>query len=79
MPSEARTAAKPPLAERQMWVPLNDGTLKDLIAQHLDAIGILREDDEILKMKIGDPDSKGIRKIAFMFIKRREAQVILHE
>ncbi len=67
------------LAERNMWVPLNDKTLQDLVAQHLDAIGILREEDEILKMTIGEPDSKGIRKISFMFIKRREAQVIVHK
>lgn len=66
------------LKEREMWVPLNDKTLQDLIAQHLDAIGILKEKDNILKMDIGNPDSKGIRKISFMFIEEREAQVILH-
>ena len=69
----------PLLAERNMWVPLNDKTLQDLVAQHLDAIGILGEADEVLKMKIGEPDNKGIRKIDFMFIKRREAQVIVHK
>lgn len=65
--------------EREMWVPLNDGTLKDLVAQHLDAIGILKENEEVLKMKIGEPDRQGIRKIEFMFIEEREATLIVHK
>lgn len=65
--------------ERKMWVPLNDGTLQDLVAAHLGAIGILNDIDEVIKIEIGCPDKKGMRKISFMFIEEREAQVIVHK
>lgn len=64
--------------ERTIEVPLNDGTLKDLVAQHLDAIGIIRGNEEIIRMDISQPNCADIRTVRFMFIEEREPQIIIH-
>lgn len=65
--------------ERTIEVPLNDGTLKDLVAQYLDAIGIIRETEAVIRMDIGPKDYADIRKVTVMFIEEREPQVIVHK
>lgn len=67
-----------PRKERNMWVPLNDGTLQDLIGAYLTSISVLKDTEEVLKMNIGEPDKKGIRKISFMFIEEQKAKTLVH-
>lgn len=64
--------------ERVIEVPLSDGTLKDLVVQYLDTIGVIRPTEEVIRMRIGEPNGDGMRVVNFMFIEEREVEVIVH-
>lgn len=68
-----------PREERTIELPLHDEVLTDLVTSHLYAIGVLKDVEDVIKIKFGEPNSKGIRKLNFTFIEEREAEVIVHK
>jgi len=64
-------------AIRDLTIYLNDGTLKDLIAAHLYAITVVRDDEEVLELSLSEPEND-IRAVRFKLIKNKEVEVIVH-
>jgi hypothetical protein len=69
---------KLPRKERVIEVPLHDGTLKQYVEMHLDAIGVIRHNEGVIKMEIGEPDKKGIRMIRLMFCEERLPEIVTY-
>lgn len=69
-----------PRKERVIELPLPDSILQDLVASHLYAINMVKEDREgIIKVEVSCPDKNGMRKVKFMFIEEREPKVIVYK
>jgi hypothetical protein len=68
--------------ERTIEVPINDGMLTDLLVSHYlrtFANFKLEDNEEVITLKLSEPDKDGMRKITFMFIEDREPQIIVHK
>lgn len=65
--------------ERTIELVLHDQTLSDLVAAHLYAIGVLRHNEDAVKIKFGEPDSNDLRKLSFTFIEERTAETLIHK
>lgn len=57
---------------------IHDGVLQDLIAAHLYATTLVNDDEEVLSLTIGNPNSDGVRPIVYKTIKNREVELIVH-
>lgn len=69
-----------PRKERTIELPLPDKILQDLVASHLYAINMVKEDrEDIIKVEVSQPDKKGMRTVKFMFIEERDCEVIKHK
>lgn len=63
---------------RELQSFIHDGTLRDLIAAHLYATTMVNDDEEVLELLLGEPDSSGVRPINFKIIKNKEVELIVH-
>lgn len=63
---------------RDLECYLHDETLKDIIAAHLYAVTMVRDDEEVLELLLGLPNADGVRPIRFKTIKHREVELIVH-
>lgn len=63
---------------RDLECYINDNTLKDLIAAHLYATTMVHDNEEVLELELGLPNSDGVRPIRFKLIEDGEVELIEH-
>jgi len=63
---------------RNIEIYLNDNTIKDAISSLLYTLNIVRDDEEILSLSLGEVNMDGARPILFNIITNREPEVIVH-
>lgn len=63
---------------RNLGCPLNDETLKDLIASHLAAMCVIKDAEEVLTLSLSEPNEDGTRWVNFSIIELKEPELIIH-
>ncbi len=57
---------------------IHDNNFKDILASYLYSLNLVRDDEEVLELSLGNPNQEGIRPINFSIIQTREVELIVH-
>ena len=57
---------------------VHDGTFKDILASYLYSLNLVKDDEEILELTVGNPNKEGIRPIQYKTIQNKEVELIVH-